>query len=215
MVTASYGVEFFLPSILEKWYDLPLSRLTWLVIIPPIGGLIGQLSVGWSSDRTGERRLHGSMPIYLGAVALGCTLLIPASLSFNWRLSRGGVAVHRGTHGAEGLHAGVLGNAELALDRGGRRGKHRLDQLGGQPRGICGPVSAWLHREQDSLVLARSDVSLYVDDRLGHDHLYPRSWQTSPPDQALTTTTLSQKTYSKKNPTPSSNPCEISAPLVQ
>jgi MFS transporter, ACS family, tartrate transporter len=87
VVTASYGVEFFLPSILEKWYDLPLSKLTWVVLIPPIGGLIGQRFVGWNSDRTGERRLHGSIPIYLGAVALGCTLLIPASLSFNWRLS--------------------------------------------------------------------------------------------------------------------------------
>ncbi len=87
VVSASYGVEFFLPSILEKWYDLPLSNLTWLVLIPPIGGLVGQLAVGWSSDRTSERRLHGSLPIYLGAVALGCTLLIPASLSYNWRLA--------------------------------------------------------------------------------------------------------------------------------
>jgi MFS transporter, ACS family, tartrate transporter len=87
VVTASYGVEFFLPSILENWYDLPLSKLTWVVLIPPIGGLIGQRFVGWSSDRTGERRLHGSVPIYVGAVALGCTLLIPPSLSFNWRLS--------------------------------------------------------------------------------------------------------------------------------
>ena len=87
VVTASYGVEFFLPSILENWYDLPLSKLTWVVLIPPIGGLIGQRFVGWSSDRTGERRLHGSLPIYVGAVALGCTLLIPPSLSFNWRLS--------------------------------------------------------------------------------------------------------------------------------
>jgi ACS family tartrate transporter-like MFS transporter len=86
VVTASYGVEIFLPSILEKWYDLPLSNLTWLILIPPIGGLVGQLAVGWSSDRTGERRLHGSLPIYLGAVALGCTLLIPGSLSYNWRL---------------------------------------------------------------------------------------------------------------------------------
>jgi MFS transporter, ACS family, tartrate transporter len=87
VVTASYGVEFFLPSILENWYDLPLRQLTWAMLIPPIGGLIGQLLVGWSSDRTGERRLHGSVPIYAGAGALGCTLLIPASLSFNIRLA--------------------------------------------------------------------------------------------------------------------------------
>jgi ACS family tartrate transporter-like MFS transporter len=87
VVTASYGVEIFLPKILENWYDLPLSRLTWFLLIPPIGGLVGQLSVGWSSDRTGERRLHGSLPIYMGAIALGTTLLIPASLSFNARLA--------------------------------------------------------------------------------------------------------------------------------
>jgi MFS transporter, ACS family, tartrate transporter len=86
VVTASYGVEFFLPSILETWYKLPLRQLTWAMVIPPIGGLIGQLAVGWSSDRTGERRLHGSVPIYAGAVALGCTLLIPEWLSFNLRL---------------------------------------------------------------------------------------------------------------------------------
>jgi MFS transporter, ACS family, tartrate transporter len=86
VVTASYGVEIFLPKIFEKWYELPLSNLTWAVIIPPLGGLAGQLLVGWNSDRTGERRLHGSMPIYLGAVALGCTTLIPASLPFNARL---------------------------------------------------------------------------------------------------------------------------------
>jgi MFS transporter, ACS family, tartrate transporter len=86
VVTASYGVEIFLPKILENWYDLSLSNVTWAVLIPPIGGLVGQLLVGWSSDRTGERRMHGSVPIYLGAVALGCTLLIPTWLSFNWRL---------------------------------------------------------------------------------------------------------------------------------
>ncbi len=70
VVSTSYGVEFFLPSILEKWYELNLSSLTWAVLIPPLGGLAGQLLVGWSSDRTGERRLHASIPIYLGAIAL-------------------------------------------------------------------------------------------------------------------------------------------------
>jgi ACS family tartrate transporter-like MFS transporter len=86
VVTCSYGVEIFMPKILEKWYNLRLNELTWAVIIPPLGGLAGQLLVGRSSDRTGERRLHGSMPIYVGALALGCTLLIPSSLSVNVRL---------------------------------------------------------------------------------------------------------------------------------
>ncbi len=77
VVSASYGVEMFLPSILEKWYKLNLSDLTWAVIIPPLGGLVGQLLVGWSSDRTGERRLHGAVPIFLGAAALAGSLMIP------------------------------------------------------------------------------------------------------------------------------------------
>ncbi len=87
VVSTSYGVEIFLPSILEKWYQLNLSDLTWAVIIPPLGGLAGQLLVGWSSDRTGERRLHGSVPIYMGAAALAGALVIPASLSFSARLA--------------------------------------------------------------------------------------------------------------------------------
>jgi ACS family tartrate transporter-like MFS transporter len=57
-----------------------------MVLIPPIGGLIGQLLIGWSSDRTGERRLHACVPIYLGAAALGGTLLVPAFLPLQWRL---------------------------------------------------------------------------------------------------------------------------------
>ena len=76
IVTGNYGVEFFMPSILKRWYNLELDQLTWLVIIPPIGSLIGQLFIGWSSDRCKERRLHASLPIYLGAAALVSSLLI-------------------------------------------------------------------------------------------------------------------------------------------
>lgn len=87
VVSTSYGVEFFLPSILEKWYDLNLSALTWAVIIPPLGGLAGQILVGRSSDRTRERRLHASVPIYMGAAALAGALVIPAGLPFFARLA--------------------------------------------------------------------------------------------------------------------------------
>jgi ACS family tartrate transporter-like MFS transporter len=86
VVSASYGVEIFMPSILKKWFDLNLNDVTWAVLVPPIGGLAGQLLVGWSSDRTGERRLHGSVPIYVGAAALAGALMIPPSLPFNVRL---------------------------------------------------------------------------------------------------------------------------------
>ena len=69
-VTGSYGVEFFMPSILERWYSLKFDTLTSLVILPPLLAVIGQLFVGWSSDRTKERRLHTTIPIALGAAGL-------------------------------------------------------------------------------------------------------------------------------------------------
>ncbi len=78
-VTGNYGVEFFMPKILERWYDLKMNALTTLVILPPLGSLAGQLFVGWNSDRTGERRFHTVLPIYLGAASLGVLAFLPGT----------------------------------------------------------------------------------------------------------------------------------------
>ena len=80
IVTGSYGVEFFLPSILQQWYHLKVDAITWLVMLPPVLGLAGQLLVGWNSDRTKERRLHVVFPIALGALALGLAPLTHGEL---------------------------------------------------------------------------------------------------------------------------------------
>ncbi len=79
-VTANYGVEFFLPSILQQWYHLKFDALTWLVILPPCLALVGQLFIGWNSDRLKERRLHAVVPIVIGAVFLALTPLTQGSL---------------------------------------------------------------------------------------------------------------------------------------
>jgi ACS family tartrate transporter-like MFS transporter len=83
-VTGSYGVEFFLPTILQQWYSLKLDAVTWLVILPPATALVGQLFVGWSSDRHKERRLHALVPPS------------PAAPSRSrWRRSRAGASASR------------------------------------------------------------------------------------------------------------------------
>lgn len=66
---ANYGVETFLPSILRSWYTLTPAQAALLTILPSIIVLIGQLAIGWSSDRTQERRLHASIPILFGVAA--------------------------------------------------------------------------------------------------------------------------------------------------
>jgi ACS family tartrate transporter-like MFS transporter len=69
-VTANYGTEFFMPKLLETWYNLKISQITYLVIVPPVFALAAQMFVGWSSDRTGERRLHTAIPIAIGGITL-------------------------------------------------------------------------------------------------------------------------------------------------
>jgi MFS transporter, ACS family, tartrate transporter len=69
-VTANYGTEFFMPKLLETWYHLKISQITYLVILPPIVALCAQMFVGWSSDRSGERRFHTAIPIAIGGITL-------------------------------------------------------------------------------------------------------------------------------------------------
>jgi ACS family tartrate transporter-like MFS transporter len=69
-VSANYGIEFFLPSILKAWYKLPLDTITWLLMLPPIAALAGQLLAGWHSDLKKERRMHTVVPLLFGAATL-------------------------------------------------------------------------------------------------------------------------------------------------
>jgi ACS family tartrate transporter-like MFS transporter len=80
-VTGNYGIEVFLPSILERWYGLRLSTLTWLVMLPPTLALAGQLAFAWSSDRTRERMWHTVVPMAFGAIALGAAVWSRGSLA--------------------------------------------------------------------------------------------------------------------------------------
>ena len=70
IVTANYGIEFFLPSILTQWYSLEPSSVAMLVMIPSLLVIPGQLFIGWSSDRFHERRWHSVLPVVLGATLL-------------------------------------------------------------------------------------------------------------------------------------------------
>ena len=80
IVTANYGIEFFLPSILEKTYALAFEDVTVLVMLPSLLVIAGQIFVGRSSDRTGERRWHASVPVFIGAAALVAGALVRGNL---------------------------------------------------------------------------------------------------------------------------------------
>lgn len=81
VVTASYGIELYLASIVRDWYGLEITRIAYLIIIPPTGAFLGQLLIGWSSDRRSERRWHSAGPIMFGAAAL---VLVPWTKGSVW-----------------------------------------------------------------------------------------------------------------------------------
>ena len=125
VVTGNYGIEFFLPSILQRWYSLELSALTWLVMLPPTLAMVGQLAVGWSSDRTKERRWHTVTPIVIGAIAI---MLVTQT---SGHAAADDPPLHGRGRRFQGVSAGVLVAAKPVphRSRGGRQ--HRSHQLGG------------------------------------------------------------------------------------
>lgn len=187
VVSTSYGVETFLPSILENWYDLNLSDLTWAVMIPPLGGIFGQLFVGWNSDRTGERRLHASLPIYLGAAALTAALVIPSSLSFHARLA---IAVALFTVALAGLKSympAFWALPSLILTESAAAGSVGLINMVGNLGGSVGPsVLGMLEEQTHSFIpgLAYLCVSMTVSATiiltLGLGHRKPKEAEVVP-----------------------------------
>ena len=80
-VTANYGIEFFLPTILRNWYQLKDQTLAMLVALPSVVVLFGQIFVGWNSDRLQERRWHVLIPLILAACAI---LIAPSTQGRLW-----------------------------------------------------------------------------------------------------------------------------------
>ncbi|MHB1560874.1 MAG: MFS transporter [Isosphaeraceae bacterium] len=157
VVSTSYGVEIFLPKILTEWYDLNLNAVTWAVVIPPIGGLAGQLLVGWSSDRTGERRLHASIPIYIGAVALAGALMIPASLSYGARLAMAVALFTVALAGLKSYMPAFWALPSLILTEAAAAGSVGLINSVGNLGGFLGPsilgsVQTWKHSYVPGLI---------------------------------------------------------------
>lgn len=75
IVTANYGIELFLPSILKEWHNLEPKQAALLAIIPSLLVIPAQLINGWSSDRMRERRWHAVVPVACGAFLIaGATL---------------------------------------------------------------------------------------------------------------------------------------------
>lgn len=68
--TCSYGVSLWLPQMIRDASHASNFKIGLLSAIPYIAATIAMVLVGLHSDRTGERRLHTSLPALLAAIAL-------------------------------------------------------------------------------------------------------------------------------------------------
>ncbi len=75
IVTANYGLNFWLPKIVQRLSGLSTFQVTLVSAIPYLAALPAMLLVGRHSDQTGERRWHTAMPIFSVAAGLALSQL--------------------------------------------------------------------------------------------------------------------------------------------
>jgi D-galactonate transporter len=70
IVTSIYGFTFWMPTILKNLSGFSNLFVSLLSALPYCVGLGAMLLVGWSSDRTGERRWHTALPMVVAGTGL-------------------------------------------------------------------------------------------------------------------------------------------------
>jgi len=70
MVTAVYGLNFWIPSIVKKLSGFTNFQVSLVAALPYCFGLIAILLIGWHSDKTGERRWHTSLSMMAASTGL-------------------------------------------------------------------------------------------------------------------------------------------------
>jgi ACS family tartrate transporter-like MFS transporter len=84
IVTTSYGFSLWMPTIVKGLTGFSNMTVTLIATIPYLSGGLVTLAVGWSSDRTGERRWHTMTPMLMAAGGLALALVVPGSSSSYW-----------------------------------------------------------------------------------------------------------------------------------
>ena len=79
-MTGSYGLAFWLPTILKRLSGKSDLKVTLLAALPYVAAVITQQVNGWHSDRTRERRWHSAMPVFLCGIALALAVSYRSNL---------------------------------------------------------------------------------------------------------------------------------------
>lgn len=70
-ITGFWGFNFWMPTVLKAVSGWSNAQVGWGIVIPMTVALAGFVLVGNSSSKSGEKRWHVAIPLFLGAVGMG------------------------------------------------------------------------------------------------------------------------------------------------
>lgn len=76
--TGQYGLGIWLPTVIKTASGGTPLAVGLLTALAWAAGAVGLMVNGWHSDRTGERRIHTSVPVVIGALLLLTSTLLGA-----------------------------------------------------------------------------------------------------------------------------------------
>ena len=82
-MTGSYGIAFWLPTILKRLSGKSDLKVTLLAALPYVAAFITQQLNGWHSDRARERRWHAAIPVFVCGVAIALAVVYRANLTMS------------------------------------------------------------------------------------------------------------------------------------
>jgi sugar phosphate permease len=82
-MTGSYGIAFWLPTILKRLSGQSDLKVTLMAALPYIAAFFTQQINGWHSDRKRERRWHAAVPVFVCGLALAFAVLYRGNLALS------------------------------------------------------------------------------------------------------------------------------------
>ena len=80
-MTGSYGIAFWLPTILKRLSGQSDLRVTLMAALPYVAAFVAQQVNGWHSDRSRERRWHAAISLFACGLALAFAVAFRGNLA--------------------------------------------------------------------------------------------------------------------------------------